>query len=87
LTDVTGSAKTSLSKDNFLELKYEDLYSDPLNTFRTITEFCELEWMAEFERDRETRAKEHERQVQARPTAHQQRDLEEVLGDYLGKYD
>jgi hypothetical protein len=69
LTGVTGSAKTSLSKDSFLELKYEDLYSDPLNTSMTVTEFCELEWAAEFERDRPTRANEHERRVQARPTA------------------
>jgi Sulfotransferase domain len=40
--DAMESAKTSRSKDTFLELKYEDLCSDPLDTFRTVTEFCEL---------------------------------------------
>lgn len=67
LMDVMESAKTSLRKENFLELKYEDLCSDPLDTFRTVTEFCELKWTAELGRDRKTQAKERERQSQARP--------------------
>jgi hypothetical protein len=52
--DAMESAKTSRSKDAFLELKYEDLWSDPLDTFRTVTEFCELTWTAEFEKRSES---------------------------------
>ena len=50
LMDAMESAKTSRIKDTFLELKYEDLCSDPLDTFMTVTEFCELTWTAEFEK-------------------------------------
>ena len=48
--DAMESAKTSPSKDTFLALEYEDFCSDPLDTFRTVTEFCELKWTAEFEK-------------------------------------
>jgi omega-hydroxy-beta-dihydromenaquinone-9 sulfotransferase len=88
LMDAMESAKTSLNKDSFLELKYEDLCSDPLDTFRTVTEFCELKWTAEFEREigkRELRNTNDKFKQDL--TAQQQRDLEEVLGDYLRKYD
>jgi hypothetical protein len=54
LMDAMESAKTSRSKDTFLELKYEDLCSDPLDTFRTVTEFCEFTWTAEFEKRSES---------------------------------
>ena len=88
LMDAMESAKTSLSRDNFLELKYEDLCSDPLDTFKAVTEFCELEWTAEFEREigkRELRNTNDKFKQDL--TAQQQRDLEEVLGDYLRRYD
>jgi hypothetical protein len=52
LMDALEPAKTSPSKDNFLELEYEDLCSDPLDTLRTITGSCGLRWTAGFERDR-----------------------------------
>ena len=87
LMDAMESAKTSLSKDNFLELKYEDLCSDPLDTFRTVTEFCELKWTAEFEREIGKRElKNTNDKFKQDLTAWQQRDLEEVLGDYLRRY-
>ena len=86
--DAMESAKTSRSKVTFLALKYEDLCSDPLDTFRTVTEFCELKWTAEFEKEigkRELRNTNDKFKQDL--TAQQQRDLEEVLGDYLRKYD
>jgi omega-hydroxy-beta-dihydromenaquinone-9 sulfotransferase len=88
LMDAMESAKTSLSKDNFLELKYEDLCSDPLDTVRTATEFCELEWTAEFERQiGKHELKNTNDKFQQHLTARQQRELEEVLGDSLRRYD
>jgi len=39
---------------NAVEIKYEDLCSDSLDTFRTVTGFFELKRTAEFERDRAT---------------------------------
>ncbi len=50
LIEVMEPAKTSLGEDNFLERKYEDLRFGPLDTFKTVTQFSELEWTAEFER-------------------------------------
>ena len=88
LMDAMESAKTSISKENFLELKYEDLCSDPLGTFRTVSAFCELEWTAEFEREIvKSDLKNTNDKFKQDLTAQQQRDLEEVLGDYLRRYD
>jgi omega-hydroxy-beta-dihydromenaquinone-9 sulfotransferase len=88
LMDAMESAKTSLSKDNFLELKYEDLCSDPLDTVRTVTEFCELEWTAEFERQiGKHELKNTNDKFKQHLTARQQRELEEVLGNSLRRYD
>jgi omega-hydroxy-beta-dihydromenaquinone-9 sulfotransferase len=88
LMDAVESAKTSLSKDNFLELKYEDLCSDPLDTFGTVTEFCGLKWTAGFEREIGKRELTNTNdRFKQDLTAQQQRDLEEVLGDYLRRYD
>jgi hypothetical protein len=54
LMNAVESAKSSRSKDAFLELKYEDLCSDPLDTFRTVSVFCELTGTAEFEKRSES---------------------------------
>lgn len=87
LIDAMESAKTSVSKDSFLELKYEDLCSNPLDTFRTVTEFCELKWVAEFEREiGKHELKNTNDKFKQDLTAHQQRNLEEVLEDYLRRY-
>ncbi len=88
LMDAMESAKTSLSEDNFLELKYEDICSDLRDTFRTVTEFCGLKWTAEFEREIGKRKLKNTNDKFKRDlTAQQQRDLEEVLEDYLRRYD
>lgn len=88
LMDAMESAKTSLREDNFLELRYEDLCSDPLDTFRTVTEFCGLKWSAEFERKiGKSELKNTNDKFKRDLTASQQGDLEEVLGDYLRRYD
>ena len=88
LMDAMESAKTLVSRDKFLELKYEDLCSDPLNTFRTVTEFCELKWTADFERELgKNKLKNTNNKFKQDLTTQQQRDLEEVLGDYLRRYD
>lgn len=87
LMDAMESAKTVLNKNNFLEIKYEDLCSDPLDTFRTVTEFCELTWTTDFEkRLRRHTLRNTNDKFKQDLTADQQRDLEEVLGDYLRRY-
>ena len=88
LMDAMESAKTLVSRDKFLELRYEDLCSDPFNIFKMVTEFCELKWMADFERELgKNKLKNTNDKFKQDLTTQQQRDLEEVLGDYLRRYD
>ena len=88
LMGAMEAAKASIDKNSFLELKYEDLCSDPLDTFRTAIEFCELEWTAGFERElRKQKLKNTNDKFRQDLTTEQQRNLEEVLGDYLRRYD
>jgi hypothetical protein len=87
LMDAMERAKDRLDRDRFVEIKYEDLCSNPLETFKQITHYCELEWTMSFERElRSHRLKNSNNKYRRELTAEQQRDLEEVLEDYLRRY-
>lgn len=43
-------SKEALSKDRYLEVRYEEIVEKPQEVLREITEFCELEWSSKFER-------------------------------------
>jgi hypothetical protein len=87
LMDAMEKAKNTISSKDFLEIRYEDLCSDPVGQFQKVTQFCELEWTVGFERQlgkyqlRNTNDK-----FKYDLTAKQQSDLEEVLEDYLKRY-
>jgi omega-hydroxy-beta-dihydromenaquinone-9 sulfotransferase len=87
LMDAMEKAKEAISNDNFLEVRYEDLCSDPIGQVRKVTQFCELEWPAGFERQLgKYQLKNTNDKFRYDLTPKQQADLEEVLGDYLKRY-
>ncbi|CAA9252624.1 MAG: hypothetical protein AVDCRST_MAG93-1827, partial [uncultured Chloroflexia bacterium] len=74
-------------KERFLEIRYENLCSDPVGQFRKVTQFCELKWTVGFERQLgKYQPKNTNDKFKYDLTAAQQRDLEEVLGPYLMRY-
>lgn len=87
LMDAMEKAKNTISSESFLEIRYEDLCSDPVGQLQKVTQFCELDWSADFQRrlgkyqlqNANDKFKDH-------LTAEQQSELEEVLGDYLRRY-
>lgn len=87
LMDATEEAKNTISSESFLEIRYEDLCSDPVGQLQKVTQFCELEWSADFQR---RLGKYHLKNANDKfkddLTAKQQSELEEVLGDYLRRY-
>jgi hypothetical protein len=88
LMDSMEYAKTLVSDENFLELKYEQLCSDPLGVLGKITEFCHLDWTGDLEKRLGTlQVRNTNQRFQRDLTAKQQSDVEEVLEDYLRRYD
>jgi hypothetical protein len=87
LMDAVEDARSSVDSEHFLEIRYEDLCSDPLNTVKKVATFCGLKWSADFqEQIGAYQLKNTNDKFKSDLTARQQRDLEEVLGDYLRKY-
>jgi len=50
LIEAMERAKKVVNCDNFMEVRYEDLCEAPIDTFKTVVNFCELEWSPAFER-------------------------------------
>jgi omega-hydroxy-beta-dihydromenaquinone-9 sulfotransferase len=87
LMDAMEEAKASINQANFLEVKYEHLCSDPIGSFRRVVEFSELNWAVGFERDlREIKVRNTNEKFRQDLTAKQQSDVENVLKDYLKRY-
>jgi hypothetical protein len=87
LMDAMEKAKSTLSSERFLEIRYENLCSDPVGQFQKVTQFCELEWTGGFERRiRKYQPRNSNDKFKYDLTAKQQSDLEEVLSDYLVRY-
>src|SRR5215203_1840425 len=87
LMDAMEKAKKTISSERFLEVRYENLCSDPVGQFQKVTQFCELEWTGSFERQiRKYQPRNTNEKFKYDLTAKQQRDLEEVLSGYLIRY-
>lgn len=87
LMDATEEAKNTISSESFLEIRYEDLCSDPVGQLQKVTQFCELEWSADFQRRLgEYQLENANDKFKDDLTARQQSELQEVLGDYLRRY-
>lgn len=87
LMDAIQTARSNIKPENFLEIRYEDLCEKPVDIFRQTINFCELEWLPEFEQSiqgfdlRNTNYK-----WQKDLTPHQQEILENLLNPYLEVY-
>ena len=87
LMDAMEKAKSTVSNGRFVEIKYEDLCSDPVGQFQKVIQYCELEWTDSFERQiRNYKPRNTNDKFRRDLTAKQQSDLEEVLSDYLMRY-
>jgi hypothetical protein len=87
LMDAIEDARRSVDSEHFLEFRYEDLCSDPINTVKKVTAFCGLEWTVDFQRQLAAyQLKNTNDKFKSDLTTKQQSDLENVLGDCLTKY-
>ena len=87
LMDAAEKAKQSLDPSRLLEVKYEDLCTDPIALFKQVTEFCHLEWTASFEQRLSRYSLRNSNLKYTKElNPQQQKDLENVLQDYLARY-
>jgi len=87
LMSAHDKIKENLSSDNFLEIKYEDLCSDPLNILKNTIEFCELDWSEKLNKKlKKTRLNSANDKYKNELTKDQIEILENVLHQYLIKY-
>jgi len=87
LMDAMEDAKRTVSSQKFLEIRYENLCSDPIGQFQKVTQFCELKWTDGFERKLgKYQPKNTNEKFKHDLTPKQQRDLEGVLGNHLMRY-
>ena len=74
-------------KENYLEIKYEDLCEDPVEVFKNAVEFAELKWDQKFEQTIKRHPWRSGNEKWKRGlTDPQKQMLEEVLRDHLKKY-
>ena len=87
LMDSFDRATADLSSDVYKLVKYEDLCADADGVVREITDFCGLDWTDGFADSITHRAiRPANEKWKAELNAKQQQDLQEVLSDYLLRY-
>jgi hypothetical protein len=87
LMDACEKSKKAVNHNDFLEIKYEDICSSPLDVFKRAVEFCELEWSDKFKSSiQQYSVKNANYKWQQSLTAKQCNILEDVLGSHLKKY-
>ena len=87
LMDAMEQAKTAVPKENFLEIKYEDLCSEPAGVFKNVIEFCELQHSKKFDMlVKQYPLKNINSKWKRELTADQQRLIANVLDGHLKKY-
>ncbi len=87
LIEATEKASRDLKKKDFLQIRYKDLCANPLKTFKNVVNFSELDWSKEFEQAiRGYNLKTKNYKWQENFTDRQKNILEDVLKDYLRKY-
>lgn len=87
MVDAVEKAKEFVGKDDFMEIKYEDLCAAPLRVFSDVLRFCELETSKEFE-DSVTAypLKNTNSKWRNELTLEQQNIVEDVVRDCLKRY-
>jgi hypothetical protein len=88
LMDAFEESKKKLENSEYLEVRYENLCSNPLKVIKKVTDFCGLTWTKEFEiavnnfrlTNFNDKWKEDLNEVQ-------KNDLQNILQEYLTKYE
>jgi len=87
LMDAAEKAKKNIDKSNIMEIKYEELCASPIQLFRSVAEFCGLEWSNRFEKELEKhRLKNTNSKFEQYFNLAQQSELNDVLNNHLKKY-
>lgn len=84
LVDAWDDARVGLDDDRWMEMRYEDLCSDPVASFEQVTRFCGLPWSDRFESRIESAdftSTNHKWRTQL--ATHQQQSVEAVLRRHL----
>jgi hypothetical protein len=80
-------AKKVLAADELLEIRYEDLCADPMQTLKTAAQFCSLNWSSDFGATVQgTQLANTNDKWQQDLNSLQQEQLNESLQDALNKY-
>lgn len=87
LMDALEKARSTLTTENYLDIRYEDLCADPVGTYRAAIAFSGLDWSSGFEREvRASKLKSENEKWRRDFTAEQQRTLETVIRGHLERY-
>lgn len=87
LIDSVENARKELHPSQFLEIKYENLMSEPVRVFKEVIDFCELEWTTHFKSKIEKfELRNMNNKWKENLTELQKEMLNEFLKDYLKKY-
>jgi omega-hydroxy-beta-dihydromenaquinone-9 sulfotransferase len=87
LMDAMEASKPGLPPSQLLEVRYEDVCTDPVGLFRKAVEFAGLEWSSRFESTvRAQRLRSENEKWRKELTEKQQSVLEDVLGSRLARY-
>jgi len=87
LMDAHEKAKENINNKNFLEIKYEDLCTNPVDILKKTTEFCELDWSKKIiKKLKKVRLNSANDKYKNDLTKDQIEILENVLHQYLIKY-
>jgi omega-hydroxy-beta-dihydromenaquinone-9 sulfotransferase len=88
LVNAVENLKKNCKHSQFLEIKYENLMSNPVNIFKEVIDFSELEWSNAFQqRIEKFKLKDMNYKWKENLTQMQKNMLNEYLQDYLKKYD
>ncbi len=88
MLEAMENAKRYIDKNDFLEFKYEELCSDPINVVKNAVNFCDLEWSQKFEAQvKKFPFKNTNDKWQKELNKDQQNICRDILSDYLRKYE
>lgn len=87
MMDSYEISKKLVKPENLLEIKYEELCQNPIETFKKVVEFSELNWSSDFEKIiNGFNVKNTNEKWKKDLDQKQQRDLSQVLENHLKKY-
>jgi hypothetical protein len=88
IMDAAEKAKQYVDPSRLMEVRYEDACADRIGVFKTVVEFCELDWSPGFERDLDSfNLKSANTKWETQLNDVQKGDLNAVLEGHLKKYE